>query len=71
MGSIIARLQTPANEKGERDDIHYITESKAVIMDNAKTLETTVSELKPQLAADKPNFACFWAKVKSTETSND
>lgn len=64
---ITARLQTPADENGERMDIHLITTADEVILDPDSDNPTTLAERLEHLgtihiANAQPEFPCIWAK---------
>lgn len=64
---ISVRLQTPVDEHGNRKDIHVVTSSDEVIVDQlsdeAKTLTEVLKEMGTiQVQDQQPEFACIWAK---------
>ena len=71
--AIIARLQTPEDNAGIREDMDVITSSDAVYV-GEKTLTERLSELATTVAGSgiivsevKPAGPCFWADVIKTE----
>ena len=62
---IIGRLQTPADENGERKDIHLITTTDEVITPDGSTLTEKMTQTGIQVSDTKPSFACTWFKPKT------
>ena len=64
---ISLRLQTPADDNGNRKDVHIVTSSDEVIVDQlsdeSKTLTEVLKEMGTiQVQEEQPEFACIWAK---------
>lgn len=64
---ITCRLQTPADENGERTDMHLVTTSDEVICNpnspNPMTLTDMLDQLSGVVISDRqPEHACIWAK---------
>lgn len=64
---ISLRLQTPVDDNGNRKDVHIVTSSDEVIVDQlsdeSKTLTEVLKEMGTiQVQEEQPEFACIWAK---------
>lgn len=66
---ISIRLQTPADENGDRVDMHPITTSDEVIVSSENATEAvTLTEKLEQMGTitisnAQPDHACIWAKI--------
>lgn len=68
--AITVRMQTPVNEKGEREDINFITDASAIMMNDNTSLENYVTEINnyitenPSIVVSKtqPAYACLWGE---------
>lgn len=67
---IISRLQTPADADGKRTDIHLITDSDAVIVDDNTTLTERLNQIGTGVVVSEtqPTYQCLWAQVLSVES---
>lgn len=70
METIVARLQTPADDNGVRKDIHLLTDSDAVMVGNSEH-STTLTEVLTEMGSGivisryRPSKACTWFEIKS------
>lgn len=66
-----ARLQTPADENGNRMDIHLVTDADSVIVDENTTLKEKLGQMGIIMSKEQPKFPCLWARVISSTTENE
>ena len=70
METIVARLQTPADDNGVRKDIHLMTDASAVMVGDAEH-SSTLSEVLEYvgggiaISSTQPSRACTWFQIKS------
>lgn len=70
METIVARLQTPADDNGVRKDVHIMTGSDAVIVGDAEHSTTLTERLEDlgggiTISSEQPTRACTWFEIKS------
>ena len=70
---IIARLLSPADSSGTRKDIHLVTNSDEVIVDDNTTLTEKLNQLGKGAIitrnGGKPNFPCLWIDITRTDST--
>lgn len=74
METIIARLQTPADDNGVRKDIHLITDADAITVqdpDTGRVLSLTekLEDIGTGIitSSEQPDKPCTWFQLKSTD----
>lgn len=68
--AITVRMQTPVDENGERQDINFITDASAIMMNDSTSLENYVTEINnfitenPSIVVSKtkPAYTCLWGE---------
>lgn len=67
----IARLQTPADAEGKRQDVSLVTHAASVIVDEDTTLEEKLAQGGIVLSKEKPDFPCVWGRVISSSNEDN
>lgn len=73
METIIARLQTPADEHGTRKNISFLTDAESVAVRTPDGRSMDLQERLDELgggaiiSATQPQVSCMWYQVKSVE----